>query len=116
MKHALVLLSILASCLIGYLLFDAVSDYSVGIHQRNVTRELAAWKHEYGNVSSHHDAIRTAQMLGYVQHYYVPAEGYRSTKEIEAAQQMQRQETVDAFVAALQRFTGKDFGTIQDSG
>ena len=110
----LVLLTILAFCLICYVVFGIVSDHAVGIHQRSVTRSLAEWKQDYGNVSSHHDAIRTTEMLEYVQRYHVPAEGYNSSPEIETALQMQRQETVEAFVAALRRFTGKDFGT--DSG
>jgi hypothetical protein len=109
-----VLLSILAICLIGYVFFGIVSNHAVGVHQRSVTRSLAEWKQEYGNISSHRDAIRTAEMLEYVQRYYVPAEGYRSSPEIETALQMQRQETVESFVAALRRFSGKDFGT--DSG
>jgi hypothetical protein len=73
--------------------------------------ELAEWEREYGTISSHEQAIRTVEMLEYVQNYYVPAEGYRGTAEVEAALKRQRQKTVDAFVNALRGYTGKDFGT-----
>ncbi len=106
--------SIAAACLIGYVFFRVVTDFSVDVHQRSVTQELADWKDEYSNVSSHRDAIRTATMLEYIQRYYVPGEGYRGSREIEAALQVQRQETVKAFVAALRRFTGEDFGDDSD--
>jgi hypothetical protein len=89
----------------------AFPQYVSGIHQRGVTRELGQWKTEYSAIATHHDALRTAGMLEYVEHYYVPGEGYRSTPAIEAALQRQRQDTMDAFVAALRAYTGADFGS-----
>lgn len=84
-------------------------DYMTGVHQRSVTQSLSDWKVEYSKIESH-DAVRAAEMLEYVKGYYVPAEGYRSTPEIEAALESQRQDTIDAFVAALREYTNKDFG------
>ena len=85
--------------------------YFVGSHQRDVTRTLAEWKAEYSGISSHGDAVRTAEMLEYVQGYYVVGEGYRSRPHVEDALKVQRQETVDSFVTALQAYTNQDFGT-----
>ena len=82
-----------------------------GIHQRSVTKELANWQTEYSSIESPHDAERTAEMLEYVQSYYVPGEGYHSTTDIESALQNQRQDTVESFIAALSEYTGEDFGT-----
>jgi len=107
---SVVLALILAIYFIGIFVFWVVVDRGVAVHQRNVTRSLAEWREEYQSVSSHEDAVRTAEMLEYVQQYYVPSDGYRGTPESEAALQNQRQETVDAFVVALRGFTGKDFG------
>ena len=90
---------------------SALPGYMVGIHQRSVTQELANWKNEYHIISSQHDAVRTAEMLEYVQWYYIPGEGYHSATEIEAALELQRQETISAFVASLREYTGEDFGT-----
>lgn len=88
----------------------SLSNYMVGIHQRSVTQSLMDWKVKYSNIETHRDAVRTAEMLGYVQEYYVPAEGYGSTSEIEAALESQRQETIDAFISSLRAFTNEDFG------
>ena len=90
---------------------SAVPRYMCGIHQRSVTRELANWQTEYSSIESPQDAERTAEMLEYVQRYYVPGEGYHSTPEIEAELQNQRRDTVDSFVTSLSEYTGKDFGT-----
>ena len=89
----------------------ALPGYFVGIHQQSVTASLAEWGSEYRNIESQHDAIRTAEMLEYVQHHYIPGEGYRSTPEIEEELQSQRQDTIDTFVTALRAYTGEDFGT-----
>ncbi len=88
--------------------------HMVGAHQRSVTRELAEWETEYGTIRSHHDAVRTAEMLGYVQRYYVPSDGYRSTQEIESALETQRQQTVATFISAMQDYSGENFGTNSD--
>jgi hypothetical protein len=85
--------------------------HMVGVYQRSVTQSLLEWKTEYSTIESQHDAVRTAEMLEYVQWYYVPGDGYRSTPEIEAVVQSQRQDTIDAFVAALRNYTNEDFGT-----
>jgi len=85
-------------------------DYMVGVHQRSVTRSLSDWKVEYSNIDSQLDAVRTAEMLEYVQSYYVPAGGYRSTEAIESALYTQRQETIYAFVLSLLKYTNEDFG------
>jgi hypothetical protein len=60
------------------------------------------------------EAIRTAEMIKYVQTYYQPSDGYPGGEASENALQSQRQETIDAMVAALKSFTGEDFGEDSD--
>jgi hypothetical protein len=50
-------------------------------------------------------------MLNYVQGYYTPGPGYRSTANTEQALQLQRERTVEAIVNALENYTGFQFGT-----
>lgn len=110
------LIAVLVLVLIGALwaAVDVFSTRIPGAHQRSVTRELAAWAVEYGVIQSHDDAVRTAEMLGYVQHYYVVQDGCRSTADIEAALESQREETVAALIAALREYSGADFGADSD--
>jgi hypothetical protein len=97
-----------------FLLGRAFPKYGVGWHQRSVTRELAEWERMFGKVSSQQEAVHAAEMMDYAQRYYVPAAGYRSTPEIEAALSQQRQKTIDAIVEALRQFTGKNFAADSD--
>jgi hypothetical protein len=50
-------------------------------------------------------------MVGYMSRYYVPGPGYRGTAEIETALESQRGESVLRLAAALQHYTGLDYGT-----
>lgn len=97
----------------GVLLFWGVSAFLrsiVAVHKRGTTRELAEWKVQYSSIRSDADAIRTAEVLGYAQTYYVPSDGFRSDPITEAALEAQRKETVDALVEALKTYTKQDFG------
>jgi hypothetical protein len=97
----------------GVLLFWGVPAFLrsiVAVHKRGTTRELAEWKVQYSGIRSDADAIRTAEVLGYVQIYDVPSDGYRSDPITEAALEAQRKETVDALVEALKTYTKQDFG------
>jgi hypothetical protein len=89
-------------------------SYGVGLHQRSVTRSLGEWGHEYSHIQTKNDAIRAAEMLEYISTYYVPGPGYHSDPETEATLQAQRERSLSTIAAALEQFTGKDFGT--DSG
>ena len=85
-----------------------------GTHQRDVTRSLAEWQSEYSQIETNEDAVRTAEMLGYVQTYYCVADGYRSTAEIESRLEEQREKTIHALIEALCDFTKKDHGRDAD--
>ena len=89
---------------------ERIEKFAVGTHQRAVTHELAAWEQEYGKVSTRREAERAIDMLEYVQQYYVPSPGYRSDPKTETDLGIQRGKTLDAIVAALQKFTDQDFG------
>lgn len=102
-------LLLLLSALIGGAVW--LPRYGVSIHQENVKRELIAWRGEHGEVTNWREAGRTAGMLEYIQNYYVAGGGYRGTRRSDELLEAERARTSDAFVAALQRFTGEDFGT-----
>lgn len=109
--RTLLVVTTLAAIVIATAAWLHESLSSAAIHQRSVTRELARWAKEYGHIGSNADAVRTAEMLGYVQHYYVVADGYRSTPDVELELEKQRQITVDTFTAALREYTGQNKGT-----
>ena len=94
----------------GIWAYHVVPLYLVSIHQNNATQELAAWESEYSTITSDEDAIRTAEMLGYVQSYNLVGDGYRSDSESDVVLENQRQKTIDSFVIALKRYTDMDFG------
>ena len=97
----------------GVLVFWGVPAFLrsiVTVHKRGTTRELAEWKVQYSSIRSDTDAIRTAEVLGYAQTYYVPSDGFRSDPITEVALEAQRIETVDALVEALKIYTKQDFG------
>lgn len=73
-------------------------------HQRDVTRSLAEWAQEYSQISSDHDAARTADMIDYVQTYYVVGEGYSSTPEVNDRLESQRKQTIQVLTSALQTY------------
>jgi hypothetical protein len=101
---------VVALGLASFCLLDVLPRLAGDVHMRNVTRELAEWQAEHSRISSPEDAVRAAEMLAYVQGYYVPANGYRGTPETEAALQTQRRATSEFLVQALRTHTGKDFG------
>ena len=106
----MVAIGILALVLLTPLAFRKFESWAVGVHQRSVTRSLAAWEVEYSQVRNDAEADRAIDMLEYVQDYYVPGPGYHSDARTEAALETQRARTVDAIVTALREFSGQDFG------
>lgn len=88
-----------------------IERWGVGIHQRSLTRSLAAWGVANAQVTNDASAIKAAEMVGYISSYYVPSPRYRGPLEIEAALETQRSESIDGIVASLERYTGLDYGT-----
>jgi hypothetical protein len=93
-----------------WLLWPRIAMWGVGIHQKNVTRELAEWGQEYSAISDDASAIRAAEMVGYMSHYYVPGPGYRGPADMEAALETQRRKSIDRVVASLEQYTGLRLG------
>jgi hypothetical protein len=88
----------------------ACSRYFVSIHQRDVARQLIEWRFQYSSIRTKADAIRTAEVLGYIQGYYVPSPGYRGTIDSEQQLNTQREATVEELIAALRTYTNVDCG------
>jgi hypothetical protein len=101
---------VLAAALLVPYAWRRLERWGVSIHQRSVTRSLAEWGSEYGQVHTWEEAERSIGMLGYVQWYYVPGPGYRSDEKTEGELEAQRARTVRAIISALKEFTGQDFG------
>jgi hypothetical protein len=95
----------------GELSREHVGHYLAGVHQRSVTKTIAEWGNEYAAVTNGASAIASAEMVGYMSHYYVPGPGYRGPAEVEAALEKQRAESIRRVTDALQRYTGLDYGT-----
>lgn len=87
-----------------------IERWGVGFHQKSVTRSLADWGRETATITNDASAIHAAEMIGYMSSYYVPGPGYRGPDETEAALEQQRRESIELVVAALQRYTGLDYG------
>jgi hypothetical protein len=82
-------------------LWKRVEWAAVGIHQRNVTRELESWEQEVKTIATAEQAKRAEKEVEYIRRYYVPAEGYHSDAETEKRLETQRQRTIDAISSAL---------------
>src|SRR5687767_3709583 len=93
---------VLLGAVVGIFNWHRVDAWAVGIHQKSTTRELAAWGQEFTQIRSDDEADRAVGMLRYVEGYYVPGPGYRSSQETESALETQRRKTLDTMVKALE--------------
>ena len=89
----------------------SIERWGVDLHQKSVTRSLAAWGVEGARITNDASAIHAVEMVGYIGSYYVPGPGYRGTPDVEAALERQRSETIEQIVALLERYTGLNYGT-----
>jgi hypothetical protein len=102
------LISVAVVCLLLTFAFRALPaaiDYlqkaAVAAHQRGVTVSLVAWGEQYSQISSQHDASRAMEMIGYIETYYVPRDGYRADPRTDAALEDQRKRTIEQLTAAV---------------
>jgi hypothetical protein len=77
----------------------------VSIHQRSVTKSIERWGEEYSDTSRAGPA-RSAEMLDYIEHYYVPGPGYKGTPDVEAALQKARVEAMEKIRRRLELSRG----------
>ena len=94
-----------------WLFWTRIELWVAGIHQKSVTQSLREWGHEYATVTNDASAVAAAEMVGYMNRYYVPGPGYRGPMEIEAALDTQRRESIARVIDALQHYTKLDYGT-----
>lgn len=92
----------------------AFQTWGVALHQRSVTRYLAEWGHEASQITNDVSAIHSAEMLGYIDRYYVPGPGYRGPAAVEAELEKQRRESMQRIIASLEKHTGLKYGTNVD--
>lgn len=109
------LFSVVALVAVGvvtlWMSLPSIERWGVGIHQKSVTRSLAAWGMEDARITNAASAIHATEMLRYIGSYYVPGPGYRGPMEVEAALERQRRESTERIIAALERYTGLEYGT-----
>ena len=77
------------------------------------TQELAQWAEEDSKISSDADAFRTIEMMEYASDYYRAVNGYQGPKweqEAMVPQEEQREKTLNRFAAALEKYTGLQYG------
>jgi hypothetical protein len=83
---------------------------ATGYHQAEVTRTLEAWGRSYSSISNLNQAIEAAGVVDYMSRFYVSGPGYHGSRAVEAALAKQREESIGAIVAALEAFTGLNYG------
>lgn len=106
----LTLMTLTAFATVVFFAAPSCSRYFVSIHQRDVARQLIEWRSQYSSIRTKQDAIRTAEVLGYIQNYYLPSTGYRGTIDSEQQLNTQREATVQELIAALRTYTKVDCG------
>lgn len=111
MLSAVVVVVSAVATLTIWILWPAIMTRLVGVHQRSVTSSLARWAQEDSIITNEPSAIHAAEMVGYINRYYVPGEGYRGPEQIEAALEAQRQHSIEQLAASLERYTGLSYGT-----
>lgn len=80
-----------------------IERWALGIHQKSVTRSLAAWAVEDARITNEASAVHAAERMGYIRSYSVPGPGYRGPLEVEAAWERQ--------AASRSRESSVTFGT-----
>ena len=102
------LLTIIVVAVVGTIIFAVAFLLVIGslatTHHRSVTQSLANWSHEYSDIKDENDARRAIGMLGYIQDYYVVADGNRSDPETEKRLESQRAETLRIISKALDEY------------
>jgi len=110
MKRRTILAGVIVAVLAVVLLALYAKRQIPAMYHQSYTKELADWEKIYGRPQTWPEAMRSADMLRYVQHYYVPEFTFRSDEATEAALAAQRARTTRTIVTGLKEFTGQDFG------
>ena len=71
---------------------------------------LKEWQSEYEKIDSEEQAINAIEMYEYASKYYPAGEGYFSTKKRATELKNQREKTLNSIVAALEEYTGLQYG------
>jgi hypothetical protein len=101
---------LLISAAIG--LFKYAELKLVEVHQKGVSKSIAAWGDEYSQIRSEADAIRAVEMMEYISRYYVtPNPGYKGPRASERKLEEQRARTLSKLASSVETFTGQRFGT-----
>jgi len=110
-RTLLIVTAVFAICCGSAIFFSALLDQHATVtHQRAVTAQLTQWGKEYSRIDDVTSAIRATEMISYMQDYYVPSDGYRTSDELETKLQNARDSSIRQICDALERYTGRRFG------
>lgn len=96
-----------ASVLLGW---PWLTRKGLELHQRAVTLEIIEWGNEYSQIDDDESAIRAAEMIGYIDAYYVPSDGYRGLDDTERELETARANSLRKLIDAIEAYTGRGFG------
>jgi hypothetical protein len=102
--------SLAIACALATVGLRWLTRMGVEIHQRAVAREVTEWANEYAQINDDASAIRAAEMVGYIEAYYVVGDGYRGSDESERELETARANSLRQLIEALEVYTGNRFG------
>ena len=105
---AVVLIAIFATGLFSWFALNRIVS---GFHHKFVTKELHEMGLHFKTIENGNEADRAVDMLRYIENYYVPGEGYYSTRKIEMELELQREKTLQTIVEALEEYSGQSLGS-----
>jgi hypothetical protein len=107
MKWKIVVISVVV---LSICMYHFVPKFLVGQHQKSVTLRLKEWQNKYKEIESEKQVINAIEIYEYASKYYTIGEGYFATQKRAMELENQRKKTLDSIVAALEDYTGLQYG------
>lgn len=93
------------------LIWPRIEVWAASYHQKKVAGAFQAWAEAYSTVTNKASAIEAADMMAYIERFYVPSAGYRGSPEIESELAAQREASIRRIAEALRGYTKLEHGT-----
>jgi hypothetical protein len=113
-KLRMLLMAVTLLGLIGvtaWLVWPRIEVWAASYHQKKVAGVFQTWGESYSIVTNKASAIEAAEMMAYIERFYVPGAGYRGTPEIERELAAQREASIRRIAEALRSYTKLEHGT-----
>lgn len=95
----------------AWLVWPRIEVWAASYHQKKVASAFQKWGEAYSIVTNRASAIEAAEMMAYIERFYVPGAGYRGAPEIESELAVQREASIRQIVDALRSYTKLEHGT-----